>query len=76
MTVIPSKPLSNLQTELLKLYANNLSEKDLFEIKLMLGKYFAQKATETMDEVWEKNNLSEKDMNNWSNEHNRFESSH
>ena len=76
MTVIPSKPLSNIQTELLKLYANNLSDNDLFEIKSMLGKYFANKATEAMDEVWENNNLSEQDMINWTNEHNRLEGSH
>jgi hypothetical protein len=75
MTVIPTKPMSNLQAELLKLYANNLNEKDLFEIKMMLGKYFAQKATESMDEVWEKNNFSEQTMIDWANEHNRLESS-
>jgi hypothetical protein len=38
----------------------------------MLGKYFAKKATEAMDNVWDKNNLSEQDMINWTNEHNRI----
>ncbi len=76
MTVIHSKPMSNLQAELLKLYANNLSDTDLFEIKLMLGKYFANKATDAMDEVWEKQNLTEQDMINWANEHNRIDDNH
>ncbi|MCP9763861.1 hypothetical protein [Lacihabitans soyangensis] len=72
MTVLQTKPLSNIQAELLKLYANNLSDEDLFEIRMMLGKYFAKKATEAMDNVWDKNNLSEQDMINWTNEHNRI----
>ncbi|MDD3131687.1 MAG: hypothetical protein GX103_12110 [Bacteroidales bacterium] len=65
------KSLSNVQIELLKLYANDVKDKQLEEIKLLLGKYFAQKATEAMDEIWEEKNLSKQDMINWSNEHNR-----
>lgn len=69
MTAIQSKPMSNLQAELLKLYSNNLNDTELFEIKLMLSKYFVKKATDAMDEVWEKQNLTEQDMINWTNEH-------
>lgn len=65
------KSLSNVQVELLKLYANDVKDEQLEEIKLLLGKYFAQKATEAMDEIWEQKNLSEQDMIDWSNEHNR-----
>ena len=71
MTHIPQKSLSNLQVELLKLYANDINERHLLEVKKLLGKYFAQKATEAMDEVWEKDQLSENDMITWTNEHNR-----
>lgn len=76
MTAIQSKPMSNLQAELLKLYSNNLNDTELFEIKLMLSKYFAKKASDAMDEVWEKQNLTKQDMINWTNEHNRFEGNH
>ena len=65
--------LSNLQIELLKLYANNISEKYIFEIRILLANYFAQKATEAMDKVWEQQNLTEQDMIDWTNEHNRLE---
>jgi hypothetical protein len=65
------KSLSNVQVELLKLYANDVKDEQLEEIKLLLRKYFAQKATEAMDEIWEQKNLSEQDMIDWSNEHNR-----
>lgn len=68
--------MSNLQAELLKLYANNLSDEQLFEIKIMLGNYFAQKATEAMEEIWEAQDLTQQDMTNWTNEHNRFKGSY
>ena len=64
-------PLSNLQLELLKLYANSIDDKKLFEIKLLLSNYFAQKATEAMDNVWNEQQLTEQDMINWTTEHHR-----
>jgi hypothetical protein len=67
--------LSNIQIELLKLYSNNISDKYLFDIKLLMANYFAQKATEAMDLVWEEKGLTEQDMINWTNEHNRIKSS-
>ena len=65
------KPLSNLQLELLKLYANDLPDEQLDEIKVILAHYFADKATERMDKVWEERGLTEQDMVNWTQEHNR-----
>jgi hypothetical protein len=54
-----TQPLSNLQLELLKLYARNVSEQDLVQIKLILGQYFADKASDLADKVWEEKNLTE-----------------
>ncbi len=65
--------LSNVQKELLKLYANNVSEETLLEIKQILAKYFAEKATTAMDEFWDENRLTEQTMIDWTNEHNRAE---
>ncbi len=67
--------LSNMQVELLKLYANNISDDKVLEIKQLLANYFAQKATEAMDKVWEEKGLTEQDMINWTNEHNRAKNS-
>ncbi len=67
----PDNPMSNIQIELLKLYSNNIKDEQLHDIKLLLSQYFAKKATEEMDVIWDENNLSEKDMINWANEHNR-----
>ncbi len=63
--------LSNIQKELLKLYANNVSDSTLLEIKQILAKYFADKATVAMDEFWDENGLTEQTMIDWTNEHNR-----
>ena len=41
--------LSNIQKELLKLYSTDLPDHQLYEIKLLLGQYFAEKATDAMD---------------------------
>jgi hypothetical protein len=65
--------MSNLQPELLRLYGNNVSDETLREIKSLPAKYFADKATKAMDKVWDEKGLSEQDMVDWTNEHNRLE---
>lgn len=65
--------MSNLQLELLRLYSNNVSDETLREIKSLLAKYFADKSTKAMDKVWDEKGLSEQDMIDWTNEHNRAE---
>ena len=57
-----SQPFSNLQLELLRLYSNQIEEKDLLEIKQMLGLYFAKKLVSLADDAWTKNKWSNEDM--------------
>ena len=50
----PSKPpLSNLQLQLLKLFAAGVSDEDLKAIQRMIARYFADKASAEAQEVWE-----------------------
>ncbi|MCW5959623.1 MAG: hypothetical protein KIS76_05625 [Pyrinomonadaceae bacterium] len=65
--------MSNLQLELLRLYGNGVSDENLREIKTILAKFFADKASDAMDEVWKEKNLTEKNLTSWANEHNRAE---
>lgn len=65
--------LSNMQLELLRLYGSGVSDETLHEVKTILAKYFADRATREMDSVWEEKGLSEQDMIDWTNEHNRSE---
>ena len=63
--------LTNLQLELLKLFNYNLNQKQLLEVKDLLAKYFADKATREMDKLWEEKGLTNETMDSWLNEHMR-----
>lgn len=45
--------MSNLQLELLKLYATNISEGQLLDIKRLLAAYFAELIDRDMTALWE-----------------------
>lgn len=64
MTVL-DKPLSNLQIELLQLYSQNVSEEDLVEIKRLLAKYFAERASDEMDKLWDEQGWTNETMDEW-----------
>ncbi len=67
--MLHSQKLTNLQLELVKLFSYKIAENQVLEIKQLLSNYFADKATEEMDRLWEENNWSEETMKEWSNEH-------
>ena len=60
-----AQPLSNMQQELLKLYSGNIAEADLVNIKRYLAKYFASKAIDQADQVWEQKGYSNHTMDQW-----------
>lgn len=62
------KPLTNLQLELIKVFSLNLTNTELVEIKRMLSKHFADKASSEMDRLWEQNNWSNETMDEWLND--------
>ena len=63
-----AQPLSNLQQELLKLYASNINEADLEHIRRYLANYFSVKAIREADDIWEKKGYSDQTMEQWLNE--------
>ena len=63
------KGLTNLQLELLKVFSFNLSDQQIKEIRGLLAKYFAEKATQEMDKLWESQNWTNETMEEWSKEH-------
>lgn len=65
--------LTNLQLELLKTFSYDLSENQMLEIKDLLAKYFAQKATDEMDKFWDDNDWSDETIEKIANEHLRTE---
>lgn len=71
---VPTR-LSNLQSELLKLYAYNVSDDQLRDIRKMLADYFAGKIDAEMDQLWESNAWNEQTIESWKSEHMRSKSS-
>ena len=65
--------LTNLQLEMLKIFSYDLSESQMLEIKDLLAKYFAQKATSEMDKFRDENNWSDETIENLAEEHLRTE---
>ncbi len=66
--MVPKPPLTNLQIEILKLYSTDLSDSDLNEVKIILAHFFANKAIQEADRIWEQQNFSNQDMEKWLNE--------
>ena len=67
--MVHTQKLTTLQLELVKIFSYRVAENQVLEIKQLLSTYFANKATEEMDKLWEENNWSEETMKEWSNEH-------
>ena len=65
-----SPSLSNIQQELLKLYSSDIAETDLLNIKRYLAKYFAAKAIDEADNIWQQKGYNDDTMNKWLNEGN------
>jgi hypothetical protein len=63
----PPQPLSNIQVELLKLYATGISDGDLLEVKDLLANFLFQKAMKSADEEWDKRGYNNETLNQWLN---------
>ena len=66
--MMTSSKLSPLQLELLKIYAMQHSEEDLIAIKKMLGRYFANKLRQKVDQAIQQKNITQLDLDQWINE--------
>jgi hypothetical protein len=63
--------LTNLQRELLDLYAQDVTEEDLIEIRDQIARYFAEKASRGVESFADANELTTQDTDGWAFEHNR-----
>jgi len=66
-----TQKLTNLQLELIKVFSYQLNDVQLLEIRDILTKYFADKATNEMDNLWIENKWNSNTMDNWAEEHMR-----
>lgn len=65
MSTVVSPPLSNLQVELLRLYANNVHEEDLLAIKQLINDFFVEKAVQAADQIWDERGYTNATMEQW-----------
>lgn len=61
MKKVEINPLSNLQREILKLYSQNITEEDLLAIRKLIARYFAEKAMDIADQVWDEKGMTQED---------------
>ena len=69
--VAAQKKLSSIQLELLKVFSFDSSDVQLLEIKQLLSNYFANIASNRMDELWEEKDWTAETMKQWGDEHMR-----
>ncbi|MFN4253415.1 MAG: hypothetical protein ACK4Q5_00225 [Saprospiraceae bacterium] len=66
--VAQSVPMSNLQLELLKLYATNIPESQLLDIKRILAVYFAELIDRDMSALWQEKGWDDATIETWKHE--------
>jgi len=63
--MVLESPLSNVQLELMKMFSHDLNDDDLVSLKRTLANFFAEKASNEMDRLWDENDWSNQTMDNW-----------
>jgi stage III sporulation protein SpoIIIAA len=62
---MPTTGLTNIQQELLKIYSKNISDEELKEVKIILARYFAQKASSKASDLLKKQGITNDDLKKW-----------
>lgn len=55
-------PLSNIQSEMLKLFSADIPEKDLVEIRNMIARFLLNKARDKADSIWESKDYTDEKL--------------
>lgn len=63
--------LSNIQLELLRVYSRQVSDEDVVAIRKFLADYFAKKAMDLADKVWDENQWKSEDTQRLASGHHR-----
>jgi hypothetical protein len=62
MKTIIHPPLSNVQTELLRLFSADIPEKNLLELKKMMASFLLEKAQDKADSIWDERGYSDEKL--------------
>ena len=70
-SIVQSKPFSPFQIEMLEMVSRVSSEVEMQDIRRMLAQYFAKRAEDAIDNLWEKGVLNDEVIEGWKMEHMR-----
>ena len=70
-TTLQAKPFTPFQIEMLELVSRVSSEAEMQDIRRMLGQYYAKRAEDALDRLWDEGVLNDKVMEKWKFEHMR-----
>jgi hypothetical protein len=59
--------LTNVQAQLLKMFAYNLPEEEWVDLQKTLARFFAQRIRQRTGKIWEERGYSNQTMENWLN---------
>ena len=68
---IQSTPFTPFQIEMLELISRVKSEREMNDIRQMLGRFFAKRAEDAIDRLWDEGVINEDVIDGWKNEHMR-----
>ena len=68
---LQAKPFTPFQIEMLELVSRVSSEVEMQDIRRMLGQYFANRAEDAIDRLWDEGVLNDNVMKEWKSEHMR-----
>jgi hypothetical protein len=66
-----AKPFTPFQIEMLELVSRVSSEVEMQDIRRLLGQYFAKRAEDAIDRLWDDGVLNDNVMEEWKSEHMR-----
>ncbi|MCE2893785.1 MAG: hypothetical protein LW721_05070 [Flammeovirgaceae bacterium] len=62
MRVSMNPPLSNVQTELLKVFSADIPETHLLELKNIMARFLLEKAQDSADKIWQEKGYSDEKL--------------
>lgn len=68
---LQAKPFTPFQIEMMELVSRVNSEVEMQDIRRMLGQYFAKRAEDAKDRLWDEGVLNDSVMEEWKSEHMR-----
>ena len=69
--LLPSGKFTQAQLELLRMFSKQYPDKVWVEVKDLLSKYFMEKASEEMDNLFDQKEWGEEKIQEWGSEHMR-----